>query len=80
MRGALDKERQEAERKRIEAQGIQDFQRIISQGLSEPLLRWKGIETTRALAESANSKLIIAGGRDGLPLILNTETGGTTGK
>ena len=61
MRFVLDKERQEAERKRIEAQGIQDFQRIISQGLSDQLLRWKGIETTRALAESANSKLIIVG-------------------
>jgi prohibitin 1 len=72
MRFVLDKERQEAERKRIEAQGIQDFQRIISQGLSEQLLRWKGIETTRALAESQNSKTIIIGGRDGLPLILNT--------
>jgi regulator of protease activity HflC (stomatin/prohibitin superfamily) len=80
MRFVLDKERQEADRKRIEAQGIQDFQRIISQGLSEQLLRWKGIETTRALAESANSKLIIVGGRDGLPLILNTETGGVSGK
>jgi prohibitin 1 len=80
MRFVLDKERQEAERKRIEAQGIQDFQRIISLGLSEQLLRWKGIETTRALAESTNSKLIIVGGRDGLPLILNTETGGAPGK
>jgi len=80
MRFVLDKERQEADRKRIEAQGIQDFQRIISQGLSEQLLRWKGIETTRALAESANSKLIIVGGKDGLPLILNTETGGASGK
>ena len=78
MRFVLDKERQEAERKRIEAQGIQDFQRIISQGLSEQLLRWKGIETTRALAESANSKLIIVGGRDGLPLILNTGPGGAS--
>ncbi|HLD47940.1 MAG TPA: prohibitin family protein [Desulfobaccales bacterium] len=72
MRFVLEKERQEAERKRIEAQGIQDFQKIISQGLSEQLLRWKGIETTQALAESQNSKTIIIGGRDGLPLILNT--------
>jgi prohibitin 1 len=81
MRFVLDKERQEAERKRIEAQGIQDFQRIISQGLSEQLLRWKGIETTRALAESNNSKLVIVGGKDGLPLILNTEpAGGSSGK
>jgi prohibitin 1 len=81
MRFVLDKERQEAERKRIEAQGIQDFQRIISQGLSEQLLRWKGIETTRALAESPNSKTVIIGGRDGLPLILNTApAGGSAGK
>ncbi|PIU54440.1 MAG: band 7 protein, partial [Deltaproteobacteria bacterium CG07_land_8_20_14_0_80_60_11] len=64
-----------------EAQGIQDFQKIISQGLTEQLLRWKGIETTRALAESQNSKTIIIGGRDGLPLILNTApAGGSPGK
>ena len=81
MRFVLEKERQEAERKRIEAQGIQDFQRIISQGLTEQLLRWKGIETTRALADSPNSKTVIIGGRDGLPLILNTgPAGGTPGK
>jgi prohibitin 1 len=81
MQFVLAKERQEAERKRIEAQGIQDFQRIISQGLSDQLLRWKGIETTRALAESNNSKLVIVGGKDGLPLILNTEpAGGPPGK
>jgi prohibitin 1 len=81
MRFVLDKERQEAERKRIEAQGIQDFQRIISQGLSELLLRWKGIEATQALAESSNSKTVIIGGRDGLPLILNTApAAGATGK
>ncbi len=81
MQFVLAKERQEAERKRIEAQGIQDFQRIISQGLSDQLLRWKGIETTRALAESQNSKIIIVGGKDGLPLILNTEpAGGSPGK
>ncbi len=76
MRFVLEKERQEADRKRIEAQGIQDFQRIISQGLTDQLLRWKGIETTRALAESPNSKTIIIGGRDGLPLILNAAPAG----
>jgi prohibitin 1 len=81
MQFVLAKERQEAERKRIEAQGIQDFQKIISQGLSEQLLRWKGIETTKALAESNNSKIVIVGGRDGLPLILNTgAAGGSPGK
>jgi prohibitin 1 len=76
MQFVLAKEKQEAERKRIEAQGIQDFQRIISQGLTDQLLRWKGIETTRALAESQNSKIVIVGGKDGLPLILNAEPAG----
>ena len=72
MRFILDKERQEAERKRIEAQGIQDFQRIVSQGISDQLLRWKGIEATEKLAASSNAKVVIVGGKDGLPLILNT--------
>lgn len=72
MRFVLEKERQEAERKRVEAQGIQDFQRIISMGLSEQLLRWKGIEATEHLAKSPNAKVVIVGGKDGLPLILNT--------
>lgn len=75
MRFVLEKERQEAERKRVEAQGIQDFQRIISMGLNEQLLRWKGIEATEHLAKSANTKIIIVGGKDGLPLILNTGEG-----
>lgn len=76
MQFVLIKESQEAERKRIEAKGIQDFQNIVSQGISEPLLRWKGIEATKALAESQNTKVIIVGGRDGLPLILNTGNAG----
>jgi regulator of protease activity HflC (stomatin/prohibitin superfamily) len=76
MQFVLAKETQEAERKRIEAKGIQDFQNIVSQGISEPLLRWKGIEATKVLAESHNAKVIIIGGKDGLPLILNPETRG----
>jgi regulator of protease activity HflC (stomatin/prohibitin superfamily) len=72
MRYVLDRERQEAERKRIEAQGIADFQRIVAQGIDERLLRWKGIEATQALAASQNAKIVIVGGRDGLPLILNS--------
>jgi regulator of protease activity HflC (stomatin/prohibitin superfamily) len=72
MRFVLDRERQEAERKRIEAQGIADFQRIVAQGIDERLLRWKGIEATQALAASENAKLVIVGGKDGLPLILNS--------
>jgi len=72
MRFVLERERQEAERKRIEAQGISDFQRIVSQGIDERLLRWKGIEATENLATSPNAKVIVVGGRDGLPLIMNT--------
>jgi prohibitin 1 len=71
MKFVLEKEKQEAERKRIEAQGIQNFQHIVSQGISEQLLRWKGIEATSRLAESPNAKIVVIGGRDGLPLIFN---------
>jgi regulator of protease activity HflC (stomatin/prohibitin superfamily) len=71
MEYVLQKEKQEAERKRIEAQGIADFQRIVSEGINQNLLKWKGIETTALLAESANAKVVIIGsGSDGLPLIL----------
>ena len=73
MRFVLDRERQEAERKKIEAQGIADFQTIVSEGINQNLLRWKGIEATQKLAESANAKVVIVGGQDGLPLILNTK-------
>lgn len=73
MEFVLVKEQQEAERKRIEAKGIADFQDIVARGISDPLLRWKGIEATKELAQSANAKVVIIGaGRDGLPLILDT--------
>ncbi len=74
MQFILTKERQEAERKRIEAQGISDFQKIVSQGISDQLLRWKGVEATEKLAASNNTKVIIVGsGKDGLPVILDTK-------
>jgi prohibitin 1 len=74
MQFVLTKEKQEAERKRIEAQGISDFQNIVTRGISEPLLRWKGIEATEKIAASQNAKVIIIGaGKDGLPLILDTK-------
>jgi prohibitin 1 len=67
----LQKERQEAERKRIEAQGIRDFQTTVAQGISPQLLEWKGIEATENLAKSPNAKVVvIGGGKSGLPLIL----------
>jgi prohibitin 1 len=74
MEFILTKERQEADRKRIEAQGIADFQKIVAAGISEQLLRWKGIEATLKIAESNNSKVVIIGsGKDGLPVILDTK-------
>jgi len=74
MEFILTKEQQEAERKRIEAQGIADFQRIVAAGISEQLLRWKGIEATLKIAESSNSKVVIIGsGKDGLPIILGSQ-------
>jgi regulator of protease activity HflC (stomatin/prohibitin superfamily) len=74
MEFILTKEKQEAERKRIEARGISDFQNIVAKGISEPLLRWKGIEATEKLATSNNSKIVIIGsGKDGLPVILDTK-------
>jgi regulator of protease activity HflC (stomatin/prohibitin superfamily) len=67
----LEREKQEAERKRIEAQGIADFQNIVAKGISDQLLKWKGIEATEKLANSPNSKIIVIGsGKDGLPIIL----------
>jgi prohibitin 1 len=67
----LQKETQEAQRKRIEAAGIRDFQQIVAQGISPQLLEWKGIEATESLAKSSNSKVVVIGNnKNGLPLIL----------
>ncbi|HET9251176.1 MAG TPA: prohibitin family protein [Candidatus Eisenbacteria bacterium] len=71
MEFVLRKEQKEADRKRIEAQGIADFQRIVTAGITPGLLTWKGIEATKDLAASPNAKVIIAGGKNGLPVILN---------
>ncbi len=74
MEFTLAKERQEAERKRIEARGIADFQAIVTQGISDKLLEWKGIEATLELAKSQNAKVVVVGnGKSGLPLILGAQ-------
>ena len=75
MSFVLEREKQEAERKRIEASGISDFQRIVAQGISQQLLTWKGIEATEQLAASANAKVVVIGnaGSNGLPLILGNQ-------
>lgn len=71
MRFVLNKEEQEAERKRVEAKGIADFQRIVTSGLTPSFLTWKGIEATAKLADSPNAKVVVIGsGKDGLPIIL----------
>ncbi|HXP16158.1 MAG TPA: prohibitin family protein [Terriglobales bacterium] len=71
MNFRLQKETQEAQRKRIEAAGIRDFQQIVAQGISPQLLEWKGIEATESLAKSSNSKVVVIGNsKNGLPLIL----------
>jgi regulator of protease activity HflC (stomatin/prohibitin superfamily) len=71
MTFVLTKEKQEAERKRIEAQGVADFQRIVTDGISDKLLQWKGIEATQDLAKSPNAKIVIIGNsKNGLPLVL----------
>jgi regulator of protease activity HflC (stomatin/prohibitin superfamily) len=74
MEFILKREEQEADRKRIEAKGISDFQNIVARGISQQLLQWKGIEATEKLANSTNSKIVIIGsGKDGLPIILGNQ-------
>lgn len=74
MNFRLQKETQEAQRKRIEAAGVRDFQQIVAQGITPSLLEWKGIEATETLAKSANTKVVVIGNnKNGLPLILGQE-------
>lgn len=75
MTFVLQRETQEAERKRVEAAGIRDFQAIVTAGISDKLLEWKGIEATEKLVNSPNTKVVVIGNpKNGLPLILG---GGT---
>jgi regulator of protease activity HflC (stomatin/prohibitin superfamily) len=74
MKFTLDKERQEALRKTIEAEGILKYQNIVRQGLTAEYLQFKGIEATERLAASPNSKVVIVGsGKGGLPLLFQGE-------
>jgi regulator of protease activity HflC (stomatin/prohibitin superfamily) len=75
MTHRIEFEKQEAFRKQVEAEGIRAFQAIISNGLTNQYLRYKGIEATLELAQSPNSKIIVIdGGPNGLPLVLNAES------
>lgn len=71
MQFVLLKEKQEAERKRVEAQGIADYQRIVSESLSERQLQYEQIKAMRELAGSANSKIIVMPSKGSVPIILD---------
>ena len=74
MEFVLKKETQEAQRKAIEAEGIAEFQNIVSKGITPSLLQWNGIEATEKIAESPNSKVVIIGNnKDSLPVILGND-------
>ena len=77
MRFVLQKERQEAERKRVEAGGIADFQKTVTQGISDQLLKWKAIEVAHELSKGPNAKIIVLGDKSGLPIILSRLEVGT---
>ncbi len=70
MQFVLQKEKQEAERKRVEAQGIADYQKILSTGLSDKQLQYETIKAQMAIATSPNTKVIIMGGKGNSPIIL----------
>ncbi len=70
MQFVLQKEKQEAERKRVEAQGIADYQKIITSTLTDRQLKYEAIKAQKDLAASPNAKMVIIGGKDS-PLIVN---------
>ncbi|MCK4661588.1 MAG: prohibitin family protein [Bacteroidales bacterium] len=71
MEYVKDKERAEAERKIIEANGISKYNKIVNASLTERILKQKGIDATLKLSESPNAKVVVIGsGKDGMPLIL----------
>ncbi|TDO28948.1 prohibitin family protein [Sediminibacterium goheungense] len=72
MEFVLQKEKQEAERKRVEAQGIADYQRIMSSGLTDKQLQYEQIQVLKGLVTSPNSKVIVMG-KGNTPVILDTK-------
>lgn len=71
MQFVLQKEKQEAERKRVEAQGISDYQRIITTTLTDKQLQYEMIKAQKEIATSPNSKVIIMGGKGNTPIMIN---------
>jgi regulator of protease activity HflC (stomatin/prohibitin superfamily) len=73
MQFVLQKEKQEADRKRIEAQGISDYQRIINESLTDKQLQYEQIKAIKELAQSDNSKIVVLGSKGNTPIILDSK-------
>lgn len=71
MEFVLQRERQEAERKKIEAEGVRDAQKVLADGLSDPIIKWRSLEVLENLASSPNAKLIITDGD--APVLINED-------
>ena len=70
----LLEEQQEARRKIIEAEGIKAYQMLVNEHMTQNFLRYQGIQATKDLASSSNAKVVVIGGKDGLPVILNADS------
>lgn len=70
----LLEEQQEARRKIIEAEGIKAYQMLVNEHMTQDFLRYQGIQATKDLASSPNAKVVVIGGKDGLPVILNADS------
>jgi regulator of protease activity HflC (stomatin/prohibitin superfamily) len=71
MEFLLQRERLEAQRKLVEAEGIRDAQKVLSEGINPLIIQWQSIEAFRELSKSPNSKVIITDGK--APFLLETE-------
>lgn len=79
MQFVIAKEKREKDRKKIEAEGIAQFQDIVSSGISPQLLQWKGIEATEKLAGAPNAKLVLMGNSKGsLPVLMSNTADANT--
>jgi len=76
MEFVLDREKMEAERKRVEAEGIRDAQKIIKEGITEENIKWRSLEVFQELSNSQNAKIIITNGET--PMLINSDASGGT--